>query len=361
MIGDANEAARSIAHLAAGLAETFPTDANAIFSPASIGIALGLLAGGATGETEAELAAALGWQAPFAERQSDMRALLEALRADRSIAITARAFGAASLPVATAFSSLARAVYDAPFDLLDFRDRDHALVFINRWIAEQTLGRIPQLLERSDVSPDTELVLVSAAAFAGRWALPFPVGATRPGVFHTAQGVAIEAPFMRLEATIGYEDLGSFEVIELAYASSTYVATLVLPRSKDRVPLARALVLPRPTTSMLVNLAPPRFTARTRIDLRTALEAVGVGRLFSVDAELTGIAPRLQVGGAVHEANVEVDEGGTVATAATAMISVRCAPRGVRVVADRPFAFVIRETATDLIAFAGQVANPAAG
>lgn len=101
----------------------------------------------------------------------------------------------------------------------------------------------------------------------------------------------------------------------------------------------------------------PRFQARSNLDVIPALRTLGIDKVFN-SADLSGIAQGLRVSDAVHEAVVEVNEEGTVAAAATAVITTRSISQHRQVVADHPFLFTISDGKTGAILFVGQVVEP---
>jgi serpin B len=114
-----------------------------------------------------------------------------------------------------------------------------------------------------------------------------------------------------------------------------------------------------------VDLSFPRFRFRTAADLVDILATRGVIDLFDPDkADLSGItdAEKLYVSGVLHEAFIDVNEKGTEAAAATAIvIRASAAPaRPVELVVDRPFFFVLRDLETNAVLFLGRVVDPIA-
>ena len=117
----------------------------------------------------------------------------------------------------------------------------------------------------------------------------------------------------------------------------------------------------------LVDVSLPRFKFTWgSTSLKPALEALGMADAFSqTDADFSGMTTgeKLYIADVLHKAFVDVDESGTEAAAATAVIgggSGGASPgTPFELTADRPFVFLIRDT-TGTVLFVGQVTSPAA-
>jgi serine protease inhibitor len=162
----------------------------------------------------------------------------------------------------------------------------------------------------------------------------------------------------------------------LLYRASTLAMTIVLPDG----PLSGLATTTLATTTLAtttlggmldgagwhrVTLSLPRFRVETQTDLTSALGGLGVRTAFGQDADFSGIttAEKLRISAAIHKAYVDVDEHGTEAAAATALVfraaAMKKPPPPVEMVVDRPFLFAITDTASGLPLFLGHVTNPA--
>jgi serpin B len=227
------------------------------------------------------------------------------------------------------------------------------------------------------LSPTTLLVLVNAIHFLGRWQHPFPPDATRPGPFLRGDGGAVDALFMSRSARLDFAAVDGARIARLPYAGSRVSMTVVVPDAPDGLdrvergldaaafdrwaarcaPHDVALTLPR------FEIDPPRSLALAR-----TLSAMGMPVAFSESADFTGAAERgpsgesLAFSEAFHKTYVRVDESGTEAAGATALVMVPgAAPRPVpraELRADRPFLFVIRHDASGLVLFVGRLSEP---
>lgn len=353
-----------------------PADAkgNRFLSPWSVANALQPLLLGARGDTEKEMRLALRATLPGLEPHAGLQILnLRVLRAGghpgTKLRLACRAWAAERYPIVPAFEAQIRRYYAAELGRLDFAQKNaEALKAINDWISGKTQGRIPKLLETLAV--DTRLVLASAVYFLGQWLERFPAAATRPEPFTTFQG-KVPAPLMRQVGTFRYVDAEGVKVVSLPYQGKAFSMLILLPApgkpalealegrlDADLLTRLRASLLPTRVSVLL-----PRFRLRFRAQLRHALQALGMRRAFSGQADFTGITSAKEpfwIDQVIHEAYVDVNEKGTEAAAATAVTSRGGGPPAPlpELRADRPFLFVIQHDKSGAVLFVGRVGTP---
>lgn len=359
------------------------TPGDQVISPASITMALTMTHAGAKGPTATEIETALRFSPrPVAEVQSAVGTMLAgyaAPREDVELAVANRLFGDAKVAFREQFLFLAKSVFLAPLQTVDFRGApESARAEINDWVELQTHDRIEDLLPGGSVDSSTRLVLVNAIYFKSQWMSPFPERLTAPAPF-AAQGGTHDVPTMRVTEhfRVAQSPTDGVWVVELPYADPGFAMTLVVPTAQDGLPAVEAAL----TTEMLdgwlaaakgerVELWLPKFRIAPTEGIRLAgvLGELGIHTVFSDQADLTGIAlPReqLQLAEAYHKGFIEVDENGTEAAAATAMVARAGGmppsdePRVLKV--DRPFLYLVRDTQTGLVLFIGRVADPKTG
>lgn len=200
------------------------------------------------------------------------------------------------------------------------------------------------------------------------WQQPFEEFATSDEPFFLSDGDSADVPMMHSGVRNGtvYEGEGFVSVV-LPYAYNELEMTLIVPAEGQfgdvRAGLDQGMLdaLDDGATNTSYTLAMPRFTAESRTDLRSVMEGeLGIDNLFGV-VGLDGIAPDMYVSAAVHATKVIVDEAGTEAAAATAIVAgATSVPVGpdFEIRADRPFLYVIRDTDTGAVLFVGQVLDP---
>jgi serpin B len=204
---------------------------------------------------------------------------------------------------------------------------------------------------------------------------PFPDAGTRKDTFTLSTGRAIGGvPLMNQRDTFRYLDGGSFQALELPYEAGELSMIVFLPRRVDGLAEFEQTLTAARVTDWLTRMAPeevvvtlPRFKVTAQFELKPALGQLGMSLAFSPGkADFSGIAQAvpLWLSAVIHKAYVEVNEKGTEAAAATAgVVSLASAkmPRAPKVFrADHPFFFVIRESRSGSLLFAGRVVNPAA-
>ncbi len=356
--------------------------ADTVFSPASVASVLRMALCGARAKTAAELARALHLDG--ADRQDDVAVsalpLVSARRGGGpgSESATFRApntvWVQSGLPLRAEFtarlSQAAATLADADFAAAP----EAARILINRVIAEQTAGKISGLLPSGAVSRRTRLVLASAVYLKAAWTQPFPENATADAPFYPdGQGrPGLTVPMMHLTAQQAYLRGDGYQAVLLPYRDTGSAMAVVLPDGplsalRPKVTAAGLGGLLGGAARHQVTLSLPRFRLEAAFDLIPALRRLGVTEAFGDDADFSGItvAEPLRIGAVAHKAYIDVDEHGTEAAAATAVVMAGMAafraPPPVTMVVDRPFLFAIIDTATRLPLFVGQVSHPGAG
>ncbi len=359
-----------------------PAGTNVIVSPASIAIALSMARAGARGQTATEMDAVLRavGSDPHASWINALEGALAARNGsfadadgnllDVTLRVANAPFAQRGLPLDQGFLDALASRFGAGLRLVDYQtDTEAARKLINRWVDDQTAGRIPELLQPGILSDLTRLTLVNAIYLKAPWAMPFDPNATRPGTFLRADGSTVEVPMMSATEGLRYADGSGWHAVELPYIGGSLALAIVVP--DDLAAFERSLtpeVLAGVTGALedqMVQLSMPRFGVETATDLATVLAALGMPSAFDPDrADFSGIttAERLFISNVIHQANIDVDEKGTEAAAATAVtLRATAAPdEPVTLRVDRPFLFVLRDVPTGAIVFMGRVVDPSA-
>ncbi len=347
---------------------------NTVFSPASIAAALQMALCGARGKTAAQIATALHLGGP--ESAVDGLRLLagELNAAGGGADVTLRApntmWVQAGLPLSPEFTGQLQDIAAVTVRPADFaRAPQEIRAQINQLIAEQTAGKITDLLGPDAVSSATRLLLANAVYLKAPWTFPFTATADAP--FYPGDDGPLTVPMMRRTADLAYLRGDGYQAVLLPYRSSRLAMAVVLPDG----PLSA--LAPRLTGGLgpllegaaqrSVALSLPRFRQRASFGLIPALRHLGVADAFTDAADFSGITPaeRLFISAVVHQAYIDVDEQGTEAAAATAIVmrpmALRREADPIRMVVDRPFLFAIIDTGTGLPLFFGHVVRPATG
>ena len=349
---------------------------NLIFSPFNIGSALSMTLAGARGRTAEEMAAVLHQAYPDAQYPAEFQNMVNEL-AGRANGAGNQLLNANGLWVQKGlalqrdFQHTILDTYAAGFTPLDFaRDTERARAAINSWTDEHTKGKIHELFAPGSLSGQTRLVLTSAVYFYGKWERPFQTKATHPAPFKLDGGRTVDTPFMNQTGSFGYAETSSLQILEMKYAGSGIAWDVLLPKTENGLAdLETSLTFENlkawlgSIANRPVEVALPKFRAESQFSLREALSRLGMARAFRDSADFSGIDGKhdLALSDVVHKAYVDVSEAGTEAAAATGSVAVlvrMVVPDRVVFRADHPFLFLIRDTRTGLILFAGRLTNP---
>ncbi len=357
-------------------------EGNLFYSPYSISLALAMAWAGARGETEQAMARTLHFPLPQDRLHPAFNALDQAL-AGRGQGAKGKDEGGFRLHIANAlwgqqgypflpeFLDLLAQHYGAGLRVVDFaRDPEGTRVLINDWISQQTEGRIRDLIPPGVIDPLTRLVLTNAIYFNAAWAEPFDEKLTAEGTFYLLDGTEVRVPMMRQTTQLGYAEGEGYQAVEIPYDGRELAMVILLPASgrfeafEASLDAARLEEILRSLNVQPVDLTMPRFRVESSFNLSRALVEMGMRVAFTPDeADFSGMdgTRNLYIGDVLHKAFVSVDEAGTEAAAATAVVirmtGVVLSP--VEVMVDRPFIFLIRDLQTGAVLFVGRVVNPA--
>ena len=356
------------------------SEENIFFSPFSISSALAITYEGARGETADEIREVFHFPTDSAMMQGGYQAIIGEINNGSSAyqLRTANALWAEqSYPFLPAYITLANGTYGAKATNLDFiRKPEDSRITINQWIEDQTNDKIRDLLPAGSINSLTRLVITNAVYFKGTWEKQFDQKETSIADFRTGDGTTLQVPMMQRtdkNATYGYTETEDLQVLRMAYESGSgkpLSMVVLLPRDGDLAALEKSLSAERLTdlqknlTNQRVIVYFPKFTMETKYSLPATLSAMGMPTAFSPSADLSGMdgTRNLYIGDVIHQAFVDVNEEGTEAAAATAVVIQRAmAPVGPPVPvfrADHPFIFLIEDEESGLILFMGRVEHP---
>ena len=355
---------------------------NLFFSPYSISVALAMTYGGARGETAREMARAMQFYLPadnlhsafnYLDRQLASRGEGAEGKDDQGFRLNVvnAIWGQRDYAFLPDYLDVLARNYGAGLRVLDFQGSpEPSRVTINQWVEEQTESRIVDLIPKGAIDSMTRLVLTNAVYFNAAWQSQFQEGATAPGTFHLVDGKEVTVPMMHQTASFGYWRGDNFEVVELPYDGNELSMVILLPESGQFEAFQSAVdgealrgaVDNLEWTRMALTM--PGFKIETSFGLNDALAEMGMVAAFEpgvADFSGMGGSRDLFITDVVHKAFVDVDESGTEAAAATAVIvgttSVPAEP--IEVTIDRPFMFLIRDMETGTVLFLGRVLDPA--
>lgn len=352
---------------------------NVIVSPYSVSTTLTMLDVGAAGETDAQLRATLHLPGNGTALAPDYAALActdetEGNQTGDQLSIANSVWAQQGQKFEAAFLSTLAKGYDAPLQQADFAgDASGAASAINAWVSRQTQGNIADLLQGGDITDDTRLVLVDAVYFKGTWDQGFSPSATAPAPFTLSDGTQVSVPTMNGTVNLGLDETKALSTYELPYKGDGLAMDFLVPGTGGTLASLISSLTPASLAAALASLdvqqvvlSLPKFAFQTRLELAPLLAGMGMPDLFDpAKADLSGMdgSMDLSVSTVVQEATVEVDESGTIATAATSGGACNCSAieEPLMVTIDQPFLFLIRDTKTGSILFMGQVQDPRQG
>lgn len=358
-------------------------EGNIFYSPYSISLALAMTFAGARGESEQQMADAMNFTLGRDRLHPAFNALDQELASRGEEASTTggdpftlnivnRIWGQTGFTFLEGFLDVLGEHYGADLSLLDFAGApDPSRIAINDWVTDQTRQRIEDLIPPGGVNTLTRLVLTNAIYFKASWREPFEEADTRDRPFHLLDGGQVTAEMMRQIADHGYASGDGYSMVELLYDGDELSMVIVVP-DEGRFEEVESTLGPASVASMLANvefrpvdLTMPKFTFEWGVGLTNALSTLGMPIVFDPDnADFSGMTDvaRLFITDVFHKAFVAVDEAGTEAAAATAVVlgivSMPLEPLVVSI--DRPFIFLIRDIDTGTILFLGRVVDPTA-
>ena len=350
-------------------------EGNIFFSPYSISSALAMTYLGARGETAKQMASVLRLPADQGEAMQAFAAVNKSLNREGAnryyqLDVANSLWGAKGAGFLDAFLKAAQDGYGAGLRELDFeKDAEGSRQAINNWIEQKTEEKIKDLLPPRSIDATTRLVLTNAIYFKSAWLLPFEERMTQPSDFTLEKGQKVTVPLMQKTGGFPYFEDSDLQVLELPYAGDELSMLILLPRKAEGLPvLEKSLTAERLADieskllrgSVEVHL--PRFKITSSFGLIRSLRELGMELPFTPEADFSGMDGKkdLLISMVAHKAYVDVNEKGTEAAAATAVVGTLTSAivRTKQFRADHPFLFLIRHKRSGSILFMGRVQNP---
>jgi serpin B len=366
-------------------------EGNLFFSPYSISTALAMTYAGARGQTEKEMAEVMHFpldQEKLHPRLSEIQLKLNAIEKKGYIrlSIANSLWFQEGYRFLDDFVRLNKDCYDSELKSLDFIGRtEEARIAINTWVEEKTNDKIKDLIKPGVLSGLTRLVLCNAIYLKSPWAKQFEESQTKETPFHLTSGKSISVNMMNQTEDFRYRDFGTFSALELPYTSSgeSFGAgdpedpSMIIFLPKETEGLAQFeeeftnsnierwihQLRKAPLTEVTVGI--PKLKTTSEFELSEIFSAMGMPSAFSAEeADFSGMTGTkdLFISAVVHKAFVDVNEKGTEAAAATAVIMAMGIapdkPEPKKFIADHPFIFLIRDNQTGSILFIGRISDP---
>lgn len=345
-------------------------DANFVFSPLSLNLAMRMVEEGARGNTAVEMVAVLNPNESAAQIGPNTKRLVASYKGNGADVLTLAnsVWVKRGYNILPAYADVINNCYQATCDQLNFSSRRacrQSCATVNRWVSGQTGGKITNLLTSDMVNANTRMVLVNAISFKCDWLRKFKPKNSEVADFHQIDGRTASTTFMSQTENFGYCKGTDYEAVELAYADTRYAMLIVVP-AEGRFPDVEARFtadfvqgVADSLSDERVALSMPKFNAASSVDFSQILRQLGIVEAFGGAADFSGMSGKqdLQLSKVVQKAVIEVDEAGTeaaAATAATMMVKSAYFPELKHLTIDRPFVYFIRDTQTNIILFAGR-------
>ena len=349
-------------------------EGNIFFSPYSISAALAMTYAGAEGTTETDMAEVLRFTLPEnrlhpAFNLADQRlTTLSEEDSSFSLHIVNALWGQTGYNFLPEFLDLLAANYGADMRLLDFsEDAELCREIINEWVVEQTEGKIENLIPQNLLTSATKLVLTNAIYFKAQWLLPFDAMGTHDRDFTLIDGEPITVRMMNQAEHFLMTTGDGYMAAELPYSNRRASMLVIVPDQnyffevEERLGNDFIAEITDNLTDENLHLCMPKFETVSAFQLENALSDMGMASAFGMSADFSGMDGTLSlyIASVIHKAFVCVDESGTEAAAATAVLMQKeNGESSVEFIVDRPFIYLIRDRSTGTILFIGRFLNP---
>lgn len=346
------------------------SDEDYIMSPLSMQFLLGMLLDGAEDETAAEICNVLGYGAGEVAEVNDyclsMLSQLPEMDKLTKLNIANAIFLNEICPLKEDYKNTVEKYYDAKVSNLDFSDVPGSTKKINKWCSDQTNGMIPKILDAVD--PGMLAYLLNAMYFKGQWKEKFSKSATAEETFTDETGVSSQKKMMKLDKRFSYTENDVFQAVRLPYGNGAFSMTVLLPLAGHKVAEITGELrnaggwkeFVRSMDGYDVDLWLPKFETGFSIVLNDILSEMGMPRAFNpLMAQFRAMSPNaLCLGFVKQDAAIKVDEDGTEAAVVSmaGMVGDAAPEPGSHVVfhADHPFMYIISESSSGAILFAGR-------
>jgi len=355
-------------------------DENLFFSPYSISTALAMTFAGARGETEKQMAAVLCFppESELSKNQfhRSFGSIIEQLntrgkKGSYELTVANALWGQKGCKFLKDFLELIEKSYGGNLNEVDFAGAtENARKTINTWVEEKTKDKIKELIKKGSLDRLTRLVLTNAIYFKGNWASKFKEENTKDAPFTLLDGSKIDVPMMNQKTDFGYMQTETFQALEMPYVDKELSMLIFLPKETSSLSELEQQLTEDNLSNWLkkfheceVTVFVPKFKMTSEFSLAEVLLSMGMADAFSGRADFSAMTGKkdLFISAVIHKAYVDVNEEGTEAAAATAVVmKLTAITKPLVFRADRPFLFLIRDNTTQSILFLGRVTKPEA-
>ena len=344
-------------------------EGNIFFSPYSISTVMAMTYEGARGQTAKEIQSVFHFPEESIRRPGFARLYNEINKKDKEYQLsTANTLWAQEdYKFLDEYFSTIKRYYDGDVTNLDFiKETEKSRVTINKWVEDKTKNKIKDLIPQGAIDGYTRLVLTNAIYFKGDWVLQFDKKKTREADFKVSPEKTVKVQMMGLtgdKAKFNYAETEELQILEMPYEGDELSMLVILPRenlesidiNNEKLNELRGMLSERK-----ISVYMPKFKFETKYFMEKDLIEMGMPTAFSMGADLSGMTGNMDlfIDKVIHQAFVEVNEEGTEAAAATAVIVALKSSISDYFMADHPFMFIIQQKDTGNILFMGRVVDP---
>lgn len=357
---------------------------NAILSPYSITAALMLAQLGAKGDTESQIRKAVGYgehsseeaQQLFSKLSNGLKNKSDQDTAGLIVTIANKLFARDGIVVVEKFKQASADLYASGIESMNFGGKpEECRSTINKWVEEHTQQKIKNLIPEGGITANTNLVLANAIYFKGKWDKPFKAEKTAKTDFHITGGNTVKVDMMKEKLDLMFiaDESMKFSAVSVPYQGNTMSMVIIRPDDIEGLSTVESGLTTEKISETINNLRRgmkgkvdiglPKFSFTKSLELSSVLATLGITDLFDVTkADLSGLVSgdSVAITDAIHKAFIEVNEEGTEAAAATAMISrmMMMPAHEVTFICDRPFLFLLVDLENSTVLFVGRYAVP---
>jgi serpin B len=349
---------------------------NIFISPYSIQSALAMTFAGAAGKTEEEMGSALEFPGNTIAFHENFGKLTKGIndiskKGEMQLSVANSLWLAENYNFLEEFLRINKTYYNTETTNLNFSESEKARKTINDWVAEKTKDRIKDLIPPGILDALTKLVLTNAVYFKAEWAEQFKKGNTQKSEFTTMGNKAVKTEMMNLKHNFPYMENEEIQLIEMPYKGGDASMFVILPKKKNDLKTIEKDLEWKNIDKLIgqlkrqqVDVYFPKFKMSLEYELRKLMSSLGMKAAFNKGADFSRMNGNkdLYISAIIHKTFVEVDETGTEAAAATAVVmrmkSAMPNPEYKTFRADHPFFYFIRENVSGTVLFAGRVTDP---
>ncbi|KAI3388954.1 hypothetical protein SNEBB_002865 [Seison nebaliae] len=355
--------------------QLFDKNENLIFSPASIATAMGLAVVGARGKTFQQLRSVLELPSDIQSVASEFGYMMKSFDSLKEVTMVNKMYVHNKMPLETSYRYLATEYFKADAQNVDFGGNKKKIVSnVNNWVSKNTNNLITKLLDESDITPLTRLILLNAIHFKGTWLKQFNKRSTRPSIFTLSNGRSSSIDMMNIQSKFRFmENSKDFDakILSMPYEGDRLSFIIMLPNDKKKgfetiSSKFDSELFHKVVNNLLVQnvqVSIPKFKIETAESLKKPLIDMGADNAFTGSANFQGISKKedLYISDVLHKAVLDVNEEGTEAAAVTGVIMNTKSfshHKPLQIICNRPFQYFIYDHKLNMILFAGHFANP---